>query len=63
MSVDVGKRQVHKFIKMNELELKRTNGSHHIYKTKRGETIVLTDRMSRPVLQRLAKQHHLRLKL
>jgi len=63
MCVDVGKRQVQRFIKMNDLELKRTNGSHHVYKTKRGETVVLTDKMARPVLQRLAKQYHLNLKL
>lgn len=63
MCKDVGKRQIQKFIKINELELKRTNGSHYIYKTQRGETIVLTNKMATPVLQRLAKQHHLNLKL
>lgn len=63
MCQTISKRQIQKFIKVNELELKRTNGSHYIYKTKLGETIVLKDKMPKMIIQRLAKQHHLNLKL
>lgn len=51
------------FVKTNGLELKRISGSHKIYKTRDGRTVALKDRMARPVLQRLAKQYHLNLKL
>jgi len=63
MSVSIGKRKVSEFIKINQLKLDRTNGSHKIYKTKEGRTISLKDKMSEPVMRRLAKQYNLTLNI
>lgn len=63
MGSDIGKRQIMEFVKMNGLEFKRSSGSHKIYKTKCGDTIALKDKMAKPVLQRIAKQYHLNLKI
>ena len=63
MSVSIGKRKVSEFVKINHLKLDRTNGSHKIYKTQEGRTISLKDKMSEPVMRRLAKQYNLTLNI